>query len=33
MHSLFSLLDRLDRSTLSAKRRVTIPFIKDLLEK
>lgn len=29
--ALFALLDRLDRASLSAKRRVTIPFIKETL--
>ncbi|NIR30762.1 MAG: DnaA regulatory inactivator Hda [Gammaproteobacteria bacterium] len=32
MHSLFALLERLDRGTLAAKRRVTIPFVRRLLE-
>lgn len=32
MHSLFALLERLDRGTLAAKRRVTIPFVRTLLE-
>lgn len=31
MHSLFALLERLDRLTLAAKRRVTIPFVKGVL--
>jgi len=32
MHSLFQLLDRLDRAGLQAKRKITIPFIRELLE-
>jgi DnaA family protein len=32
MHSLFTLLERLDHGSLAAKRRVTIPFVRDLLE-
>jgi DnaA family protein len=32
MHSLFALLDRLDRESLVAKRRLTIPFVRELLE-
>jgi DnaA family protein len=31
MHSLFALLDRLDRESLIAKRRLTIPFVRELL--
>jgi len=30
-HTLFSLLDRLDEQTLIAQRRITIPFVKELL--
>lgn len=30
-HALFALLDRLDRQTLIAQRRLTIPFVKELL--
>lgn len=30
MHSLFGLLDRLDAAALAAKRRVTVPFIRDI---
>ncbi len=30
-HELFALLDRLDRASLSAQRKVTIPFVKQLL--
>ena len=32
MVSLFAFLDRLDRSSLAAQRRVTVPFVKVLLE-
>ncbi len=32
-HSLVRLLERLDRASLAAQRRVTIPFIRSLLEK
>lgn len=32
MPSLMALLDRLDRASLSAQRRVTLPFVKTLLE-
>ena len=32
MSSLFEFLDRLDRSSLAAQRRVTVPFVKALLE-
>jgi len=32
MVSLFALLDRLDRSSLAAQRRVTVPFVKTLLD-
>lgn len=31
MHSLFTLLERLDRATLAAQRRLTIPFLKQFL--
>jgi DnaA family protein len=31
-HSLFALLERLDRESLVAKRRLTIPFVRELLE-
>jgi len=30
-HSLFALLDRLDAASLIAKRRITIPFLRELL--
>lgn len=30
-HSLFALLERLDHASLEAKRRLTIPFVRDLL--
>ena len=30
MHSLFALLDRIDRLTLAQQRRVTIPFLREL---
>ena len=32
MHSLFSLFDRLEHSMWAAKRRLTIPFVKALLD-
>jgi chromosomal replication initiation ATPase DnaA len=32
MGSLFEFLDRLDRSSLAAQRRVTVPFVKAMLE-
>lgn len=32
MSSLFAFLDRLDRSSLAAQRRVTVPFVKTLLD-
>lgn len=32
MRHLFELLDRLDRASLSAQRRLTVPFIKSVLE-
>lgn len=31
MHSLFELFERIDRSSLRHKRRVTVPFVRDLL--
>lgn len=33
MHSLFALLDRIDRLTLAQQRRVTIPFLRELHER
>jgi DnaA family protein len=33
MHSLFSWLERLDRESLSASKRLTIPFVRELLER
>jgi DnaA-homolog protein len=33
MHSLFAVLDQLDEASLVAQRRLTIPFIRDALEK
>lgn len=33
MHSLFAILDELDEASLVAQRRLTIPFIRDALEK
>jgi DnaA family protein len=33
MHSLFEILDQLDEASLVAQRRLTIPFIRDALEK
>ncbi|MHB8729446.1 MAG: HdaA/DnaA family protein [Sulfuricaulis sp.] len=32
MHSLFDLLDRIDRASLVQQRRVTIPFLRRLEE-
>ena len=32
MHNLFSTLDRLDRASLVAKKKLTIPFVKELLD-
>lgn len=32
MHTLFGLLDRLDRASLQAKRKITVPFVKELLD-
>lgn len=32
MHALFALLDRLDHASLAAKRRLTVPFVRELLE-
>lgn len=32
MNSLFELLERLDQRSLAAKRRVTVPFVRELLE-
>jgi DnaA family protein len=31
-HTLFALLDRLDRETLIAQRKITIPFVKQLFD-
>ncbi|MEP6885000.1 MAG: DnaA regulatory inactivator Hda [Gammaproteobacteria bacterium] len=33
LHSLFGVLDQLDEASLAAQRRLTIPFIRDALEK
>ena len=33
MHSLFDILDELDQASLVAQRRLTVPFIRDALEK
>jgi DnaA-homolog protein len=33
LHSLFDILDRLDEASLAAQRRLTIPFIREALEK
>jgi len=33
MHTLFDVLERLDRASLAAQRRLTIPFLKEQLEK
>jgi DnaA family protein len=33
LHSLFGILDELDEASLAAQRRLTIPFIRDALEK
>ncbi len=32
MHSLFSWLDRLDEATLVSKKKLTVPFVRELLE-
>ena len=32
-HSLIDLLDRLDRDSLSAKRKLTVPFVKEMINK
>lgn len=32
LHSLFGLLDRLDRASLAAQRRITVPFVRALLD-
>ena len=32
-HSLFRFLDRLDQASLAAKRRLTVPFVRELLDK
>lgn len=31
-HTLFSLLDRLDAASMAAKRRITVPFLREVLE-
>ena len=31
MHNLFEMLDRLDQASLVAKKKLTIPFVKELL--
>lgn len=33
MHSLFGVLDRLDEASLAAQRRLTVPFLRDALER
>jgi DnaA family protein len=33
LRSLFDILDELDEASLAAQRRLTIPFIRDALEK
>jgi DnaA family protein len=33
MHSLFAWLERLDRESLAAGKRLTVPFVRDLLER
>jgi len=33
MHTLFDWLDRLDDETLAAQKKVTVPFVRDLLER
>lgn len=33
MHSLFSWLDRLDHATLVSKKKMTVPFVRELLDK
>lgn len=32
-HALFELLERLDRASLAAKRRLTVPFVRDLIRR
>ena len=32
MHSLFGVLDRLDEASLVAQRRLTVPFIRDVID-
>jgi hypothetical protein len=32
MHSLCAVLDRLDEASLAAQRRLTVPFLKGVLE-
>ena len=32
MHNLFAILDRLDKASLIAKKKLTVPFVKDLLD-
>ena len=32
MHNLFAILDKLDKASLIAKKKLTVPFVKDLLE-
>lgn len=32
MHSLIQLLERLDRASLAAKKKITVPFVRELLE-
>ncbi len=32
MHTLFGLLDRIDRVSLEAKRRITVPFVREVLD-
>ncbi|HBO37986.1 MAG TPA: DnaA regulatory inactivator Hda, partial [Pasteurellaceae bacterium] len=31
MHTLFDALERLDQASLQAKRKLTIPFVKEIL--
>jgi DnaA family protein len=33
MHSLFSWLDRMDKASLASKKKLTVPFIRDMLNK
>jgi DnaA family protein len=32
MHSLFAWLDKLDHATLVSKKKLTVPFVRELIE-